>query len=214
MPIPLNAVRSVIGGHLSDGEVWEISQWWDGTAQAGDETKADALNGYVAGSVDGNLFNPSMKALYPTTMGCDYVRSYFYWDGTGKASYVTEATDSSKGTNAAGAMPNQVAIVVTTLTGRPGRSFRGRAYLPMIAQGQIGATGQLTQALCNTIATSFSSFLSGVKDAAGGAPPVIASRTRSAMTDVLSVNVDSLPDTQRRRRNKSVASFHGTGTVS
>lgn len=100
----------------------------------------------------------------------------------------------------------QVAVVLTWLTGLPGRKFRGRTYLAGFANDQFTRTddGPL---LFNdpTVRGSVLNGASAYFDAmvADGAIPVVYSRVGAgAQTAINGARVGSVPDTQRRRRDQ------------
>lgn len=110
----------------------------------------------------------------------------------------------------------QTAIAVSLQTGRPGASYRGRFYMPALglglSQGRFGALP--TQEL----ATDAAGWLNQVGDAApavagtGVMRPIVASNTRSVLTEVTSVRVGNRLDSQRRRA-ESQEEVYGVAAV-
>lgn len=143
------------------------------------------------------------------------VDAYLYGGGSGAPASLQASIDYATPLvgGSSTAHPTQTSIVVTLLTGLPGRSFRGRMYLPMTG-GALGSNHQLVQANVTDYAAAAKAFMDGVNSdavvpdfgrvsVAGSAGPI----------PVTSVRVDSEPDVQRRRANKIQAAFYGIGTL-
>jgi hypothetical protein len=71
---------------------------------------------------------------------------------------VTSVGTGHPGTDAAVALPNEVALVVTLRTAKAGRGFRGRMYLPGFGSDQVTA-GNLVAAGCITAVTAWVGLL-------------------------------------------------------
>lgn len=140
-------------------------------------------------------------------------RAYLYPANGGQA--VLQAAEDRTplpGTSTA-TLPAQTAIVATLLSGLPGRSYRGRMYLPC-----TGATLQVNHQLQATraqgIATSVAGILSAVNAFASGGPfGVAAVAGLQGRIPVSSVRVDTEPDIQRRRADKLLPVGFGTANV-
>ena len=107
-----------------------------------------------------------------------------------------------------------MAIVATLLTGRAGRSYRGRVYIP--GTGATDASGNFTSALATGLATSVANFLSkaATRSLNGGVfIPSVTSATRLENTPITRVRVDNVNDTQRRRRDKVIATASSTVSI-
>jgi len=103
-------------------------------------------------------------------------------------------------------MPNQICMVVSLRTEHAGRRFRGRMYLPVNASaltlGTAQWTGTQTAIVANTWAAYFNDW-NGSGD--NGTISVVSRVGAGEATPVSGVLVDTIPDTQRRRRNKLAA---------
>lgn len=101
--------------------------------------------------------------------------------------------------------PPQTSMVVSLRTGRPGRSYRGRMYLPSLAAGISSTDARISNAECQTMATEGAVFLKQVGAAIAGAGydlwPQVASNAAGVLTEVTEVQVGDVLDTQRRRRS-------------
>lgn len=113
--------------------------------------------------------------------------------------------------------PPYVALVATTLTGRAGRSFRGRMYLPVTALGVSGTTGQQS-GNPSGFATNLASWLSNHAawtywTGVTGAAPVVMTQTGATPENITAVRVDTKFDSQRGREDKLVPTATSSAAV-
>lgn len=204
MSIPAQAVKTVISGTLANGEVFSHSQWFK-AASALDQTSLDGLVGAVVGSLGGNLLSAGNLAYFPSTTSWLQVTGYYYAGGSTAALTSIAPVAGKTGTSGGSALPNQCCEVVTLQTGVPGRSHRGRVYLPGVSTGNM-VNGQVATSVVTALATGYQTFLQGVRDfPTYGLPPVVCSPRTSAMYDITTIRVDSRVDIQRSRANKQAA---------
>lgn len=141
--------------------------------------------------------------------------AYLYAAGGGGGAALQASTDLTTpvaGTST-GPHPTQTSLVVTLLTGLPGRSFRGRMYLPMTG-GALGTNHQLTQANVTDLVTAGKAFFDGLNtDAASLAYGSVCVHGRAGDIEVESIRIDSEPDVQRRRANKLQPAFFGNANL-
>lgn len=107
------------------------------------------------------------------------------------------------GTDGSAAMPNQVCVVTTFITGLVGRSYRGRVYNPGLTEGgvsgnqvvQVYRTARDVQwtALVNLISVNVE-YMAVCSRIEGGVP-----RAAGILTRINNVNTNMRVDTQRRR---------------
>jgi hypothetical protein len=98
-------------------------------------------------------------------------------------------------------VPPNVAMLIQKVTGSGGRANRGRMYYP-VAEDQIAGGGALESAEVTAGNTAFNNFRSALE--AADAPLVILHATGvAAPTPVLSLVVQSVTATQRRRLRRS-----------
>jgi len=116
---------------------------------------------------------------------------------------VTKRADprNEVGTSAADGLPCQITPVVSLRTALATRAGRGRFYAPSPAvdtqvQGRMGATAQ--GHLADAAEDMFASLVGD------GYTPVLYSRTAHTVTEITSLDVGDVLDTQRRRRNKLI----------
>lgn len=113
--------------------------------------------------------------------------------GGATASYGT----SLAGGSSASPLPPQNCMVLSWKTGRAGRSYRGRTYLPGIGEDKVDGGGTIVGTFSNGLRLAAQQVLEDL--ATAGYPLIVLSRTLSLGTAVTSVAVDSRIDTQRRR---------------
>lgn len=101
----------------------------------------------------------------------------------------------------------QTSLVFSLLSGRPGRSYRGRMYWPGLGAAISFSTGRLSTPTAQQAADAMSVFLKDAGRRGGGQPdvdPVIYSPKLDIVTPVTQVEVGDVLDTQRRRRDALV----------
>jgi hypothetical protein len=107
------------------------------------------------------------------------------------------------------AIPSECAAVLTLLTAKRGRRYRGRIYLPAVDQGSINVDGTIVATATAGIVQQWN----GLATAAAAAQwtPVVASYGHGTLhgqptqwtpfaTPVTLVRMDSVMDVQRRRK--------------
>jgi hypothetical protein len=115
-------------------------------------------------------------------------------------------TPARTGTAGTTTVPYQIACSVTEKTPWPGHW--GRAYLPNFGVGKLDANGRWTSATTSSVAAAFGTFATSLQ--ASGfflVVPVtqVAKQPFRALLPVTSIQVDDIPDVQRRRRPKQPA---------
>lgn len=141
-------------------------------------------------------------------------RAYLYAPSGGPAILqASEDRTALLGTQTGSSVPTQTSIVATLLSGLPGRSYRGRMYLPATAI-TLGATHQTTQTVVNGLATTVAGIITAVNAATTGTPfgEVVVAGLQGRIP-ISSVRVDSEPDIQRRRADKVSPLFYGNANV-
>ena len=104
-------------------------------------------------------------------------------------------------------MPPQAATVVSLLTGRPGRSYRGRIYVPAWGGSLVSPGGRLGSPTTTQVAENVRT----IKDICVDECPatfvpkmVVYSPKLDVVTPVTQLSVGDVVDTQRRRRDSMV----------
>lgn len=150
----------------------------------------------------------SLKAALGTSSAITGVRVYAY-GATGPALLGAQAPVTTAGAGSGSPLhPFQIARCVTLQTGLASRRARGRFYWPAITHAVDPATGKAAPptgfgeacvALINQIGLA----------APSGDPlePVVYSATANSVTEVTTVRVGDVLDTQRRRRDSLVEAY-------
>lgn len=180
-------------GVLPGGDTWMFT-WWATSGQSIDTVhnagEAWASDFFGAGPVG---------ALFPTTTTLTNVTTVQVTDADGKQTFRRDGGLALAGSNASGALPGDVALVVSLRTALSNRSGRGRFYLPGPAKDQVDSADGRVQA------TTVTALLAGLTTAwtnyVAVAQPVIYSRTKRSTTPVTSFDIGNLFDTQRRRES-------------
>lgn len=199
MPVA-GSCKIVISGSLPHGEIWSTSFGLVNTGVTSQASLQTVVNNMKTAAEQAGSFVSIFGPYNASTTTTNLITGYYYAGGP-TATYQANTVFSHAGSQATNALPNQCCVVTTLLTGRPGRSYRGRMYLPLTGPGLTA--GQLSSSDCTTIATGMKTFFDAINGGAGGYSVAVISSRQSAMTSVVAVRVDSIVDTQRRRTQSS-----------
>lgn len=154
-------------------------------------------------------FHASVNAQLSALVG--FARVDTYAIGTdGKATAQGTFTPITPVVGSGGvSLPNQCTMVMSLRTGRPGRAFRGRMYLPTLAIGDgLGADGRVQIGRVEDLADQFKVFVDAVNtltvDGADVRAVVASGVGLGANTLITTISAGRVIDTQRRRRNELV----------
>lgn len=198
MAMPAQTGRINLVGRLGNAEVFSTGfaiDVGDGVveSQADWEDMIDAI--YTQFS--DNAF-AALAAILDPQSAYTAIRGYYYAIAGAGATYQADhAIAGGSGTSSRELKPAQTSLVASLRTGRPGRSYRGRMFLP--------ATGvELTQSTfafagAEAISEAMADFFSGINRDIATAKVHVVSDTRSTSTQVTYVSVDHRIDIQRRR---------------
>lgn len=122
--------------------------------------------------------------------------------------------EASPGTPTAGASaankPNQCAVVVTLVSTLAGRQGRGRMYLPALG-GTITTAGRLGTTQRDSIADTAATLVDGLSDLSEAnyvaSRMAVQSQVGPTASQVVTIRVGDVWDTQRRRRDGMVESY-------
>lgn len=204
--------RAILSGGLPGGEVWSTSVAFadiTGSASVG-ETDFTELSGWAQTWVDAIELNTTWDVLDLLSSSATILNLRIEArDAAGTLLQAGEAITNIIGEGSA-ACPFQTSVVSSLLTGRPGRSYRGRMYWPAIGAIVDPTTLRLDDPSSGGVATGVVQYLAQGETAyAGGLElkPVVVGAAADAVTEVTSVSVGDILDTQRRRRDR-VAEFY------
>lgn len=173
--------------YLNDQVAPAVNSWWENTIHWS-AARIDSLQLYPIGPNGQALPAPPYSQGTPCTL--------------------TWTSNAPQGTASGGGAPLQIAVVASHRTPQTGRRGRGRMFLPGIAASFIGSDGQIasTQRLdcANRQVTLLESLT--LENALGGwvVRPIVTGAPWTNYAVISQVQVGSVPDTQRRRRNALV----------
>lgn len=212
MAASFNRVR--LGGSIVGGEVWSVSFAFVAQGIAGGAiTEFEDLQQWAEDIGDlngGDVLPQDLQDLISGACTLDTIRT----EALTAAGVLLQAAQFAipvpvVGSVAATKTP-QTALVASLQSGRPGRSFNGRIYWPALS-GSIGATTlRLTTGATLLYAQATAALLTDVgnaTDAAMQMTPVIASLATASQTEISSIRVGDILDTQRRRRDAYIERY-------
>lgn len=209
-----HSIRMVLGGTINSAQTWSTSFWFEysnGSApipSAEDTADGLAHSDDLDGFVDAwwTIINPMTGVHVPLTS----VKYYVYGEDPAVPVLGQRQSVIPNPSTVGSALPPEVAVVASLLTSKPGASFRGRVYLPLIALTTTGL-GMLDPAKATIIADATAALLTSINQhdfAPSGSVwkahlnSAVFSNTKSVMTRINRVVVDTRFDSQRRREHK------------
>lgn len=204
-------VRLTLGGRVVGAQRWSIGH----TVVLG---SANPLNSQLNALAEGCFAQFKTSVWNGTGTGklqganvaqttLDNARAYFYEGDSTKASRIGVSSGAAVtgGGSSTGTVP-QAALVATLEDGLAGRNHKGRMYLPLNAFPVAAATLQLAQSDAAAFAASVAAYFTALINTSPvpglTITPVVSSLTIGS--PLSAVSVDTVVDTQRRRRDKIV----------
>lgn len=189
------------------GEQFDFSVHATGSISTGDA--ADAYAGALS-----QLWTGHLDAYYPATTEITTASAGLLDPITGKQQQRVDSAITLAGIDTTGvALPPQLSVVVSLIATLGLLGGRGRFYLPAPTSTAIDAQ-QLASAALTAFGDGVGAMMSALSTA--GLTPVIYHRPGSPLagtsSTVASYRIDSVVDTQRRRRNKLVGT-EVSGTI-
>lgn len=217
--LPQKSLHYVFGGSMPSGERFAWGLWADGSALTMDVLTINKLVGLAAAAAATTVIGTGVRAGFPA--GLIYEKCDLYYYGLGGTASTMQATQTigQAGTGTAAAVPDQLALVATLRTAIPGRSYRGRAYLPAPNSAQLaGTTGLFGDTFVAGYNTAMATLLTDIKTGESGTstpgvPPVVVSRKLGIMTPITAVEMDNRADVQRSRANRTTGVVRATHAV-
>jgi len=195
--------RCTAQGVTPQGELWVTGLWVEkvgGTtalAAAAWHTAFDLLWNGAATPAD------SIKQLMHTTTTCgETVVNQLDVVFRHNIEQVRTA-ETLAGTSTAENLAPQTAAVVSLRTALPTRRGRGRMYLPPFTVDSEVTTGEMDATTTGRVSLAAKGMLESL--ISSGYLPVIAHRDIASTTNITACDVSNIYGTQRRRRNKLVA---------
>lgn len=201
--------RVIFSGQLFGSEEWSCGFSFAGTTGVVIED-FEALRswGLSIGALNtGSVLPVSLRNLLSANGNLRVVRL----EARSSTGNLIQAAEWTPAAPIAGAGPAiktfQSAMVLGIRTGRPGRSYRGRAFWPALGAATSASTGRVAGNTVSTIASETAQFLADVGRAAPGGQalvPYVESRTLRVATRATVIDVGDVLDVMRRRRDKLV----------
>src|SRR4029453_13463983 len=155
LPTIAGVCRVAVSGLTSSNQKWvnvHHLQYADGASTPG-VTEIAAADALLARLYTGTAF--ASGAAWMTLVASNFSVQQTDWtvlDGTSLGYTFAHAANGSLGT---GSLPPECSPVLTLLTGRRGRRFRGRIFLPAPAAFQITTLGVLSAGVPTTISAQY-----------------------------------------------------------
>lgn len=212
---------------MSDGDVYKVLIVWSNVVTAKNETvglyvqqngglgfdvndAGDAVKAWWNTELNSSGLGAGQKAIHPDSISLDHVELR-KWDPLDPIvdSYTTGLPIA--GSDVTDPLPGENAILVSLRTGKIGRRYRGRVYLPPCGEDQ--QDGNVLATPADRIAKQFIGLLQGFEEMGlGGHQPVVYSAgpykdddppTPIGATPITSVRVDEHIRSQRRRNMRA-----------
>ena len=217
--VPTESVKLVPYGTFNGTQDVSFGLWVNlGLGIVPTQAQLDSYCAALGGNFDGFVDTSTVAAWYNALMVWQGLRAYYYAPNTVHAALVSEFVFATPRNGAGTANhPPMTAIVASLRTAVPGRSGRGRFYLPANGIGlQPGGTanGSDVDSLGSAIAGLIGEI--NAQDIPGGSAPGTVSVmifTKGDFNFVTRVIIDNKPDSQRRRDDKLAPTHEYVGAV-
>lgn len=204
-----DVLRVSIQGQMPGGEVWSINPVFSveppGRTFTFDEVQAMAT---AAGAV---TVPSDLRLLNVAGVTVNTVRVEARTFGGALETLAEAAVTGSTFGQGAAKLPYQSSTVFSLRTTLPGGRGRGRLYWPATAVTLAETTLRISTPTTSAIANAAKTYLSGIRTAIRTEEPlsnlVVWSRINGATTNVSSLLVGDIVDTQRRRRDALSEAF-------
>jgi len=211
--------RVILRGGLGTVETWSTSVAYGIVGlspDVPDQTTTDAMAQAIAALSAANLTPPSLASLLSTAGVLDTIRVERRAEDETVLNVAERLlTTPLPGTTAPNKTP-QDSLVFSLRTSTPGARGRGRMYWPALA-ATLNTTFQLTSPVPATTVANAKTLLQAINTAMDGVYVAAASALRVALSvrsgtdhicrNVTSIQIGSILDTQRRRRDNLPESY-------
>lgn len=161
--------------------------------RAGTVTAAE-LATYLDGIVSAGMWNQTVTTVGVTQLDITPL------DGTSATyTFATGRPAKWSGAISAGDIIPAGAAIVKLQTAKRGRSYRGRVYLPFVAEG-ANDSGTLHSTDVDALQSAWSAFLTTTES--GDVAWVVASYVHATAEDIIAVTAEAELGTQRRRQRR------------
>jgi len=217
VPLPVvDLVKVSWGGAVASGERWSFGVWWTWNPVALNITGAQLATfaGHALANMQTSFWGVDTTQNTSATTLTDCTATFYRG---GVLQFSATATQTASGGTGTAPQPVYVARVITLLTARAGRKYRGRVYVPSTSLAPVAATGlwasyitplgHFKTVLLNTTSSLLTDF------GATTAGPVVVSQVSAEATPVIALRTDNKPDTQRGRERGISATITDNVTI-
>lgn len=208
-----DVIRVRIEGTIGSAQTWSCSFYISLTTVSGsplDQTHL-ALAMAQLNTPVGTLNTALAGLLWSADTTINRLSLYYYNANQDKAAHVSHIAAGGVLGSVTTYQPQFVSLVLSVLSDTPGRSGRGRMYLPVTAYA-LPSDHQFSQATLNSVGAACKALfqsvnaLNMVPSGIASQQCVVASSTKSATYPVTELALDSKPDVQHRRSDKQLYS--------
>nr|CRY96131.1 hypothetical protein [uncultured prokaryote] len=212
-------LRATIGGRLAGAQRWSVGFTFGLTSVFPTPDQASALATQLFTDFDTSVWSnvsggaSPYKGYVGTPSTLDQCRVYVKESSSAPAAIVGSSSNAAVAGTLTPAQAPQISLVVTLEDGLAGRSHKGRIYLPFRASVDDPVAG-INVGRAQTLATQVANFLSLARTRGTGGvtlTPIVSSLTST--NPITRCSVDTILDTQRRRRDKIVGTRVGTNLI-
>lgn len=203
-----------MGGKIGSTDTWSCGFAFQ--VSGGVPSNAD-MNGIASGfstlfATDFWDHANGLKTYVNLTTDWSKCNTYYYPAGSTVATVSGTVTlTADPGTNGTQQIPPQCAMVATLKTGLTGRQNTGRVYLPSPAS--LSTNGQILGTYTDYLATQLAQWLTDCNSATVGPLSFNACVGTGNTPHITTVVIDTVVDTQRRRRDKQIAAHKSSHAV-
>jgi hypothetical protein len=217
MAITSNYIHLVYSGAISTNDRWNTGIWCDGIVTTWTQAQLDTLCTNALADFNSTFWSNATsgwKAQCNSAANLSQCNAYLYSPG-GTLALQSQALMTAAAGTSGTILPDFISLCASIITGKFGRSYRGRMFLPATGSGVSSgnsSSSTLVQAHADHLAAHMNNLGSGV----GGAllaTPVVYSRHLDVITTITRVTIDNKFDTQRGRKSRDVASAKFTHSV-
>jgi hypothetical protein len=207
--------KVILSGTLTQSEIWSVGMSFNQPTGGGDGalTTSTELQEWAEAIADlegGVIFPTNLQNIVSSQCAITKVRV----EARTAAGALNLAAEAAPAATAKGSgtlrLPLQTALVASFISGFPGRSNRGRIYLPCLTPVLDSQSARLAPNDVQAYANDFSRWLSRIAAAAPGGAltvPVIVSLTKGTQVPITSVRVGDVLDNQSRRRDSLLETY-------
>lgn len=190
---------------LPSGEQAIWSHWLE---SPGDETELDGAVSAADDFMTSLSTNDDFGAFFSASITFGPVKVSEVTKATGVVVATLNGTVSFPGGNIEGPLPPQCSAVVSLGTLLAGASHRGRYYLPSPYAGSVVASGRFRGDDLDNLVAALVLAHTEESSALGEPILVVYSRKLHSTTAVQYLRIGDVVDTQRRRRDKLIETYH------